>query len=174
MDTNTISAQAVQLLKQKQIIVIPTEIGDCCLCCAIDKKQIDIILSHTNLKEAEIALLTKDIGMLERYVIDMPLIADQILEATEKVIGIQFDKIRNTQIPEIVEEKIQVIIDKSKLIQEVTYRIRIALFAVPTQYISKDYLDTIPFNIQEKPKVKNKLHSVIKLKNNGVIKIIRE
>jgi len=178
----------LKVLRQGGIILYPTDTGWGIGCDASNVKAVKQIY-HLKERVSSKALITL-VGsetMLERTVIDMPEIAWNLIEAADKPLTIIYDKVKTIASNAVADDgscAIRLVKDAfcQELIQKfgkpiISTSANISSQPTPKNFseISNKILQGVDFvvNFRQNEAQKHQSSNIIKLQNNGVIKIIR-
>jgi len=178
----------LKVLRQGGLILYPTDTVWGIGCDANNSKAIELIyqLKERVSSKALITLVGSEI-MLERTVVDMPEIAWNLIDAANKPLTIIYDKVKNISQNAIADDGscgIRLVQDPfcKELIQRfgkpiISTSANKSSQSTPKNFseISNSILQGVDFvvNFRQNENQKHQSSNIIKLQNNGVIKIIR-
>ena len=181
--------KSVEVLKSGGTLLYPTDTIWGLGCDATNAHAIQKIFAIKQRSESvPLLVLVDSIAMLERYVIEMPMIADDLIELSEKPITIIFEKAR--YLPDTLiaaDGSIGIRVTKEAFSLELIRKFRRPIVSTsanihgqPSPSFFKDISDDIKKSVdyvvsyRQNDTSKQKASSIIRLQNNGVITIIRE
>lgn len=182
-------SHSLDILKKGGTIVYPTDTIWGLGCDATNEIAVRKIFQIKQRTESvPLLVLVDSIAMLERYVIDMPEIAVDLIELSEKPITIIFEKARNLPINVVAADgSIGIRVTKERFTSELITKLRRPIISTSAnihgqpspQYfkeISQEIISSVDYVVQyrQNDTSKQKASSIIKLMNNGVITVIRE
>ena len=180
--------QALSVLRKGGLILYPTDTVWGIGCDASNPKAVKKVYELKNRADSKalITLVASEI-MLERTVIDMPEIAWDLIDAAEKPLTIIYQEVKGIAHNAIAEDgSCAIRLPKNNFCQQLVQRLRKPLISTsantsgtPTpqsfQDIERSILSGVDYvvNLRQQEECKNTPSSIILLKNNGEIKIIR-
>ena len=180
--------QAISVLRLGGLILYPTDTVWGIGCDASNPEAVKKVYELKNRADSKalITLVASEI-MLERTVIDMPDIAWDLINAAEKPLTIIYQEVKGIAHNAIAEDgSCAIRLPKNNFCQQLVQRLRKPLISTsantsgaPTPQSFKDIEPSIlsgvdyVVNLRQQEKCKNTPSSIIMLKNNGEIKIIR-
>ena len=185
---HTETQQALSVLREGGIILYPTDTVWGIGCDASNPEAVKKVYDLKNRADSKalITLVASEI-MLERTVIDMPDIAWDLIDAAEKPLTIIYQEVKGIAHNAIAEDgSCAIRLPKDNFCQQLVQRLGKPLISTsantsgsPTpqsfQDIEPSILSGVDYvvNLRQQEKSKNTPSSIILLKNNGEIKIIR-
>lgn len=180
--------QALSVLREGGIILYPTDTVWGIGCDASNPEAVKKVYDLKNRADSKalITLVASEV-MLERTVIDMPDIAWDLIDAAEKPLTIIYQEVKGIAHNAIAEDgSCAIRLPKDNFCQQLVQRLGKPLISTsantsgnPTpqsfQDIEPSILSGVDYvvNLRQQEKSKNTPSSIILLKNNGEIKIIR-
>ena len=180
--------QALSVLREGGIILYPTDTVWGIGCDASNPEAVKKVYDLKNRADSKalITLVASEV-MLERTVIDMPDIAWDLIDAAEKPLTIIYQEVKGIAHNAIAEDgSCAIRLPKDNFCQQLVQRLGKPLISTsantsgnPTpqsfQDIEPSILSGVDYvvNLRQQEKSKNTPSSMILLKNNGEIKIIR-
>ncbi|MBF90196.1 MAG: threonylcarbamoyl-AMP synthase [Flavobacteriales bacterium] len=185
---HTETQQALSVLREGGIILYPTDTVWGIGCDASNAEAVKKVYDLKNRLDSKalITLVASEV-MLERTVIDMPDIAWDLIDAAEKPLTIIFQEVKGIAHNAIAEDgSCAIRLPKDNFCQQLIQRFGKPLIStsantsgIPTpqsfQDIEPSILSGVDYvvNLRQQEECKNTPSSIIFLKNNGEIKIIR-
>ena len=180
--------QALGVLREGGIILYPTDTVWGIGCDASNPEAVKKVYDLKNRADSKalITIVASEV-MLERTVIDMPNIAWDLIDAAEKPLTIIYQEVKGIAHNAIAEDgSCAIRLPKDNFCQQLVQRLGKPLISTsantsgnPTpqsfQGIEPSILSGVDYvvNLRQQEKSKNTPSSIILLKNNGEIKIIR-
>ena len=180
--------QALSVLREGGIILYPTDTVWGIGCDASNPEAVKKVYDLKNRADSKalITIVASEV-MLERTVIDMPDIAWDLIDAAEKPLTIIYQEVKGIAHNAIAEDgSCAIRLPKDNFCQQLVQRLGKPLISTsantsgsPTpqsfQDIEPSILSGVDYvvNLHQQEKCKNTPSSIIMLKNNGEIKIIR-
>lgn len=180
--------QALTILRAGGLILYPTDTVWGIGCDASNPEAIKKVYELKNRADSKalITLVASEV-MLERTVVNMPDIAWDLIDASEKPLTIIYQKVKGIADNAIAEDgSCAIRLPKDQFCQQLVQRLGKPLISTsantsgsPTpqsfQDIESSILSGVDYvvNLRQQEKSKNTPSSIILLKNNGEIKIIR-
>ena len=185
---HTETQQALSVLREGGIILYPTDTVWGIGCDASNPEAVKKVYDLKNRADSKalITLVSSEV-MLERTVVDMPDIAWDLIDAAEKPLTIIYQEVKGIAHNAIAEDgSCAIRLPKDNFCQQLAQRLGKPLISTsantsgtPTpqsfQDIEPSILSGVDYvvNLRQQEECKNTPSSIILLKNNGEIKIIR-
>ena len=180
--------KALQTLKNGGLILYPTDTVWCIGCDANNAEAVDKIYKLKQHIDCNMLIcLVADDRMLKKYVKNVPKVALNIIEVTEKPTTIIYDDAQNVASNLIASDgSIAIRIPDDDFCYQLSRRLNGAIVStsanISGETIPKSFKEIAPAILKgvdyvvnlHHEKIRNKPSSIIKLSNNGVVKIIRE
>ncbi|MBD0824066.1 L-threonylcarbamoyladenylate synthase [Aestuariibaculum marinum] len=179
--------KALEVLKNGGLILYPTDTVWGIGCDATNPEAVKKVYELKKREDSKALIcLVADDRMLKKYVKQVPLVALNIIEVTDKPTTIIYDDARNLADNLIADDQtIAIRIPDDELCYQLTRRLNGAIVSTsanisgeptPKSYkeISQEVLKGVDYvvNLHHEKKC-DKPSSIIKLSNNGVVKVIR-
>lgn len=181
--------KSLEVLKSGGVLLYPTDTIWGLGCDATNANAVKKIFTIKQRTESvPLLVLVDSVAMLERYVIEMPNVAYDLIDLSEKPITIIFEKARNLPDSVIsVDGTIGIRVTREAFTKELIRQFRRPIIstsanihgqASPSLFreISQEIKDSVDYIVEyrQSETSKHKASSIIKLLNNGQITIIRE
>ena len=180
--------KALQTLKNGGLILYPTDTVWCIGCDANNAEAVDKIYKLKQHIDCNMLIcLVADDRMLKKYVKNVPLVALNIIEVIDKPTTIIYDDAQNVASNLIASDgSIAIRIPDDDFCYQLSRRLNGAIVStsanISGETIPKSFKEIAPAILKgvdyvvnlHHEKIRNKPSSIIKLSNNGVVKIIRE
>ena len=185
---HTETQQALSVLREGGIILYPTDTVWGIGCDASNPEAVKKVYDLKNRADSKaLIIMVASEVMLERTVIDMPNIAWDLIDTNEKPLTIIYQEVKGIAHNAIAEDgSCAIRLPKDNFCQQLVQRLGKPLISTsantsgnPTpqsfQDIEPSILSGVDYvvNLRQQEKSKNTPSSIILLKNNGEIKIIR-
>ncbi|MDH3382166.1 MAG: L-threonylcarbamoyladenylate synthase [Flavobacteriaceae bacterium] len=178
----------LETLEEGKIIIYPTDTIWGIGCDATNFEAVEKIYNISQRKETDSMIILMDsIQMLHKYIPEVPEVAYDIIEQSEDPITIIYDNPRGLAKNLIAQDNsIAVRIPKDEFLLKLIHKFRKPIVAttanvygdkIPMYYseINPNLLNQVDYVVNlEREKVATKLSSIIKLKSNGQVFILRK
>jgi L-threonylcarbamoyladenylate synthase len=189
MDYNEDLKSALNTLREGGVILYPTDTIWGLGCDATDSKAVEKIFRIKKRNESKsLIILVNGFTMLERYVRNVPGVAADILDVSDKPLTIIYPEGKNLA-PGVCDEdgSVGIRICNDHFCNELITRFRKPVISTSANYsdspapsdfseIKEEIIRSADYVVKHRQSVTNKKtpSSIIKVDNNGVIKIIRQ
>lgn len=181
--------KALEVLKNGGVIIYPTDTVWGLGCDATNSKAVEKLLEIKGKQSNNglIILLDKDVN-LNKYIDEVPQVAWEIIEVSDKPITIIYDKVKNIA-PQCVahDGSAAIRIVNDEFCKKLIYKLGKPIVSTSANYsgeptptnfleINKDILQKVDYvvNWRQNEKAKAVASSIIKIENSGSFKIIRK
>jgi L-threonylcarbamoyladenylate synthase len=181
--------QAVETLRKGGTLIYPTDTIWALGCDATNAQAVDTVFKIKNRKESKSPIvLVSDIGMLQNYIQELPEVAWDLIEYADKPLTLIFDEARNLA-PNVIanDGSIAIRVVKDEFARQLIERFHKPIVSTSANIsgephpnffdeISEEVKTAVDYIVSwgQEDRTPRDSSSIMKIKNNGEFKLIRQ